>query len=59
MDITTIVYVSWGAAAFLGLFYLIATIMIVMRLTDIRMELRTLNDNFIAQSREPDKEEKS
>ncbi len=47
MDITTIVYVSWGVAAFLGLFYLIATIMIIWILQDIRMEIRTLNDNTV------------
>jgi hypothetical protein len=47
MDLTTALYVSMGVSAFLGLFYIVATIIIIFILSDIRMELRTLNDNTI------------
>jgi len=43
MDIT-IVYVAWGVGAFLGLFYLVATVRIIWLLQDIRLEVRMLND---------------
>jgi|GraSoi_2013_60cm_1033757.scaffolds.fasta_scaffold13877_3 hypothetical protein len=46
MDIT-VVYIAWGIAAFMGLFYLIATIRVIWLLQDIRMELRMQNDNSI------------
>ena len=45
MDIVTLVYVTMGVSAFLIIFALVAAILIIWLLQDIRMELRALNDN--------------
>ena len=45
MDISTLVYLSMGVSAFLVIFALVAAILIIWLLQDIRMELRALNDN--------------
>ncbi len=48
MDLSTlptILYWTMGVSAFLSMFYLVAAILIIWLLQDIRMELRALNDN--------------
>jgi hypothetical protein len=48
MDISTlptIVYISAAISIILAVFYLVATVLIIFLLQDIRMELRALNDN--------------
>jgi hypothetical protein len=47
MDLTTALYIEAGIQIFLILFYLATMIMVIFRLSDIRSELRTLNDNSI------------
>jgi hypothetical protein len=48
MDIQTLFYVTAGISAFLVLFVLVAAILIIWLLQDIKMELRFLNDNNIS-----------
>ena len=48
MDIQTLFYVSAGISAFLILFVLVAAILIIWLLQDIKMELRYLNDHNIS-----------
>jgi hypothetical protein len=45
MDISTLFFVTMGVSAFLVIFSLVAAILVTWLLQDIRMELRTLNDN--------------
>lgn len=45
MDVMTLVYLSMGISAFLMLFFVVSTIRIIWFLSDIKMELRALNDN--------------
>ena len=44
MDILTIAYMTMAISVFLVLFGIIAAIMIICLLMDIRMEIRTAND---------------
>lgn len=48
MDIPTMLYVTAGISAFLVLFVLVAAILIIWLLQDIKMELRYLNDHNIS-----------
>ncbi len=52
MDLPTLFYVTAGIAAFLVLFVLIAAILIIWLLQDIKMELRYMNDHSISRDSE-------
>jgi hypothetical protein len=52
MDIPTLFYVTAGISAFLVLFVLVAAILIIWLLQDIKMELRYLNDHNISRDSE-------
>lgn len=52
MDIPTMLYVTAGISAFLIIFVLVAAILIIWLLQDIKMELRYLNDHNISHDSE-------